>query len=125
MHGNEFLNFAVVVENPTYVETQYMKLKVSHGNYDVYRFNPDTGKNEKQPAEVICLERYLEDGSFIHDCDMHINATVARYSHTIILLEYNKATNLELEERAVGLNIIESDYEKYTYLGTREEGIVF
>ena len=34
-------NMAVIAENPSYVETEYIKLKVSHGNYDVMKYDPE------------------------------------------------------------------------------------
>ena len=121
-------NFAVVVYNPTY-DQRYMKLKVAHGNYDVYAYEPHLKKNVPVDAEVICLERALENGTVIHDCDMHIDVTtswkIANYKFTVIILEYNPGTDLELPELADGIVQIESKNERYTYFGTSKNGLVF
>ena len=111
------------MENPSIIVVEHVKLKVAHGNYDVYEYK---GNNTKEPlaAEVVCLERFLENGTFIEDCDMHIKIVVP-YSTVVLLLEYNPLTDLRLPEEAEGIASVESMYEKYTYLGPSDEGIVF
>lgn len=98
---------------------------MSHGNYDVYTYNPVSGKNETAPAEVICLERFLENGTFIHDCDMHIDTKVPADGFTVVVVEYNPLTDISLPEEARGVVNVNSDYENYTYMGQSEFGLLF
>ena len=118
-------NFAVIAENPSYIDVQYIKLKVGHGNYDVFTYNPTTKANDPQPAEVVCLERFLENGTFIHDCDMHINATVPKVSHTIFIIKYNPNSNLTLPEIEGNKEVLVSDYESFDFLGSSTDGFLF
>ena len=74
------------MQNPSTVVTEYIKLKVEHGHYDVYVYNPLTGDNDTAPAEVICLERFLENGTHIHDCDMHVDAKVPADGFTVLIV---------------------------------------
>lgn len=80
---------------------------------------------ETVKAEAVCLERYLENGTFIHDCDLHIEAKVPANSYTIIKVEYDFLTDVELPENAIGNVTVENDVEKYTYLGENVFGTVF
>ena len=103
-----------------------MKLKVAHGNYNVYAYNPQSGKNETVPAEVICIERFLENGTFINDCDMHINVKVPADGFAVIIVDYNALADISLTEESIGAITVSSDYENYTYFGQTEDlGLVF
>ena len=59
--------------------------------------------NVPAPAEVICLERFLENGTFIHDCDMHINTLVPADGFTVVIVTYNTSTDISLPELAEGV----------------------
>ena len=55
---------------------------------------------------------------------MHIKVSVP-YSTVVLLIEYNPLVDLTLKEEAKGNATVQSMYEKYTYLGPSEEGILF
>jgi hypothetical protein len=48
-------NFVMVAQNPSSVPVQYLKVKVSHGNYNVTVYNESQNMLVSVPAEVICL----------------------------------------------------------------------
>lgn len=61
-------NFTVFAHNPSTVPTDYIKIRTAHGNYDVYEYDMD--KQIKLPAEAICHNKFLENGTSIQDCEI-------------------------------------------------------
>ena len=104
---------------------EYVTLKTSHGHYDAYQYNATSKKYDLMRAEAICLERFLENGTFLHDCDFHIEVKVPANSYTILTLYYDILTNHELTENAIGNVTVENDFEKYTYIGENAFGTLF
>lgn len=39
-------------------------------------YNFTEGKKVKVPAEVICIDKLLENGTTIKDCDMHVKVNI-------------------------------------------------
>ena len=115
----------IAVHNPASIDVRYVKIKVQHGNYKVFRYDMVEGKNVSVSAEVICLERALENGTLIHDCDMHVDVVVPAGGFEVLVLEYDITADLQLPELSDGVITIESAYEKYTYFGTSRNGILF
>ena len=54
------------------------------------------------PAEVICIERFLENGTFIHDCELFVNTLIQANNFTLIYLNYNPTVNIAINETQGG-----------------------
>jgi lysosomal alpha-mannosidase len=99
----------VSVHNPSLIDIPYLKMKVSHGNYQVYYVNMTTTQTELVSAAVICAPRLLDNGTLVEDCDMHVNATVPANHLSFFLVEYNTTVNITVN--ATETLAINSNYE--------------
>jgi hypothetical protein len=55
-------DFIVVAHNPSIIDYQYMRFKVSHAHYNVFLWNQQnlTYTDISTQAAVICVDRYIE-----------------------------------------------------------------
>jgi len=49
-----------------------IRMKVAHGNYDVFSLNPQTGEKTTANAAVICFNRKTESGDVLDACELNI-----------------------------------------------------
>lgn len=56
-------NFVLFAHNPSQTPVEYLRVKTSHGHYDVVEYVNDAPV--KLPAEAICISKYLENGTHI------------------------------------------------------------
>lgn len=106
-------SFAVFVHNPSQVTSKYLRVKTPHAHYDVYE--QDLDKKTNLPAEAICLNKFLENGTHIYDCDFFVTKEVT--STNIIVFEYNPNVNRVINVTAEPPLAIKNDVETFTYLG--------
>lgn len=87
-------NFVVFAHNPSTEPVEYIKIKTSHANYDVFEYVNDAPV--KLPAEAICISKYLENGTHIQDCEVYVNVKIV--STKRIEFSYNTKADLSIPE---------------------------
>ena len=119
--GNPTKNFVIATHNPASVDQKYLKVKVSHGNYDVLQWN--SSQNQFQAlskATVICYKRYAIVADikeqYVNDCTLHIKTTVPANGFVLLQLYYNQQKNLE--QSPSQSNAVAGGGETLIYQGT-------
>ena len=88
----------VFAHNPSAGIVEYVRVKTSHANYDVYEYVNDV--RTRLPAEAVCVQKFLEDESHIQDCDIFVDVRVEGIKR--IAFHYNAKANLALPEISTG-----------------------
>lgn len=124
---NQKIAHIVAAYNPSLIDSPYLKLKVSHGNYAVYKINSETGILELLNAAVFCSSRLVESGNIVKDCEMHVEALLAGDALSFLLIQYNLKQDLTVKaDTSSKTPSIGSDFETIKYKGwDNNKGAVF
>lgn len=116
----------IVVQNPSSIETSFIKIAVPNGKYDVSVFQESEFK--AQPSSVACHADLDAKKNAMTSCFQHIELpyAIAPKDFALLKLEYNEDTDntIESTDLAEGDSIGSDDNIKLTFKGADAENSV-
>ena len=95
----------VAVYNPSAVDVNIVRMKVSHGHYEVYT---SSDKSQSLTAAVICSLRELDNGTYVNDCELNVKYTIRSLDMKFLFVFYNDSVDLTVQQQALSDTVIQN-----------------